>query len=170
MTTEKRVWPTLKMAEIHWMHPPSCLSLSCAFYIHSCFPILIICFSTTQPRTNLNSAAATFILLVSIKGGSGTEMSDVEPEQESQLSNPSPSGRLVLGPVLLWFIPGSVTGSRSKRSERRKRRSCLTHQATTKNNNANVVLTLIWSRPTLRRSVFYVSLCCAINNPWAATP
>jgi len=27
------------------------------------------------------------------------------------LSNPSPSGRLVLGPVVLWFILGSVTGS-----------------------------------------------------------
>ncbi|CAJ1973964.1 unnamed protein product [Sphenostylis stenocarpa] len=39
-----------------------------------------------------------FQLLVSMKGGSGTEMSGVEPKSESQLSNPSPSGRLVLGP------------------------------------------------------------------------
>lgn len=40
-------------------------------------------------------------------------MSGVEPKQVSQLSNPSLSDRLVLvlGPLLLWFILGSVTRS-----------------------------------------------------------
>jgi len=63
MTTEERVWPTLQMGEIHWMHPPSCLSVLCLLYT-LLFSILIICFSTTPPRTNLNSAAAIFRLVV----------------------------------------------------------------------------------------------------------
>jgi len=72
-------------------------------------------------------------------------MSDVEPKWESQLSNPSPSGRLVLGPVVLWFILGSVTGSRSRR-----RRSCHKQQQYT-----------IQAYATKGRA-FYVSSCCAI--------
>lgn len=70
----------------------------------------------------------------------------------SQLSNPSLSDRLVLvlGPLLLWFILGSVTRS-------------LTQLAATK----TTTLTL-WSGPGLSMGdAYYVSLCCAINKPWA---